>query len=542
MPRAAVVAVRRRSRHDHTSPYVYPTLSPLPTYTRPSAAQAKIPPTGTNLCNIYYPGQYDTALTLASGTHYFASGVYYFTSTVTLQPGAKVVAGEGKFPGCAVDAEAAFAQGAPRSHSISGKGATFVFGGAGKLISDNASLEMNRRVSDATTRASEGISIRSVNFGPTPPTTTLLSVQIPNDAVTIANVYDASNPLCSSALSTTQCLQPASSHTVQATSSSPIRSFVSSTLTTTDAIVQVNQTSGSAATNQFVADGYVFVPNAKVVLNGGSNANYRLQMSGGVVASAVNVGYSKMPSTSSDWFFGVISKPKFLEVNLTTTVTAPNGQRTISRATLQVNGRQNYAIKGWTVDPNAGSATTVATTPPTVATTPPTVATTPPTVPTTPPTTVPPFPIWACNTSTPTWSNAFGSGTWNAEFWNLSSFSGSSPSNPFNGSPNYTYQPTAVSRDHDASPIAGVNADYFSARFTKSVSTTQACTIDIQGGGDDGIRVKIDGVTVVDDWDVHSFRYKETTGATVPVGNHTIVVEFFERAGQARYDVQWRKL
>ena len=76
-----------------------------------------------------------------------------------------------------------------------------------------------------------------------------------------------------------------------------------------------------------------------------------------MVASALNAGYSKLPSAADDWFLGVQSKAIQLEVNLLATVTAPNGNRTLAlgqRCRSTQNG--SYAIKGWTVDPNVGVA------------------------------------------------------------------------------------------------------------------------------------------------------------------------------------------
>jgi len=529
------------------APRVYPTLPPLPLYTRPSAAQASIPAPGPTACNVYFPGQYDAALTLAPGKHYFASGVYYFTNTVTLQAGAVVVAGEGRYAGCAVDAEAAFAPSAPKAHSITGKGATFLFGGAGRLISTNASLQINRRVSDASTRGSESVAIRSVNFGPAPPASPQ-PVQIPNDAVVIADVYDAANPKCNASLSTTQCMQTAASHTAQATPSAPIRNYTKSALLVTDNIVQVTQTSGSAASNQFVADGYVFVPNAKVSLSGGTNANYRMKITGGVVASSLNAGYSKLPSVAGDWFLGVQSKAIQLEVSLLATVTAPNGNRTLARANLQVHQNGSYAIKGWTVDPNVGAATTVPPTtappvttappgPTTTTTLPPTTTTTTTTLPPTTTTTVPPS--GPCNTTSSSWTRNFGTGTWAAQYWNWSSFS-SPPSSLTNGTVINATLPEVYKVNDASGPGFGVNADYYTARFTKTVNVTTACKISLQRGSDDGIRVKVNGTTVIDDWAAYAYKTSSVSNIQLNAGANTIIVEYYEQGGESGYSLEWK--
>ena len=138
---------------------------------------------------MYFPGRY-SGLTLGAGNHYFPSGVYYFDDTLRLDPGARVVAGEGRWGGCAVDAEAAFAPTAPRNHEITGRGATFLLGDAASISADNASFRINRRVSTPNSRGTETIAIRSVNFGPRPAAST---VEMPDDVVFVADVYDSAN-------------------------------------------------------------------------------------------------------------------------------------------------------------------------------------------------------------------------------------------------------------------------------------------------------------------------------------------------------------
>ncbi|MSV57673.1 MAG: hypothetical protein F2909_03605, partial [Actinobacteria bacterium] len=139
----------------------YPQLPQIPSFERPGS-QASI---GT--CSLYFPGRYlgTTALTLTSGTHYFASGIYYFERPLIITGGAQVVFGEGSYGGCAVDAQAAYASTAPKSHEITGKGATLLLGSGATLTVQESSVRFNRRVSTSTTRGSEGVSIRTVNFG-----------------------------------------------------------------------------------------------------------------------------------------------------------------------------------------------------------------------------------------------------------------------------------------------------------------------------------------------------------------------------------------
>jgi hypothetical protein len=531
------------------STYDYPELPPLPAYLRPSVPQATV-----GSCNVYFPGRYPAALTLGAGDHFFPSGVFYFENTVTLAPGARVVAGEGRWSGCTFDAEAAFAPTAPSFHAITGKGATFVLGGNARIVSNDASLRINRRVSDSTSRGTETVAIRSVNFTsavPTAPT----AVEIPNDIVYLADLYDSANSACNASLSTTTCLQRAADHSVRPTASAPIATYTASTRTPSNEIISINQSSGTAASNQFVTDGYIFVPNSKVSFSGGANTDYRLRISAGIVASSAQFAYAAMPSNTANWFVGVLDEPIQRQVELFASVTAPNGQRTESRAIMEINIDESYAINGWTVDPNVSgptpppttAATTTTTTVPSATTTVPEVTTTT-TIPaptTTLPPVIPPVPgggTTNCNsvTSNPQgWSQDFGPGTWAAEYWNWGSPRPNfSSSTPFAGSPTQTGTVATLAACLNASPSTGVQADNFSARFTKTWTTTEARDVTFLAGGDDGYRVSVNGTRIVDNWDDHAHEWSTQT-VTLPAGTHTIVFEFYENGGFNSWQL-WR--
>ncbi len=128
-------------------------------------------PAGFPACTVYFPGTYKDAVTI-SGPAYFTSGVYYFENSVTLTAGADVVAGLGSVEGCSSDQDAAFyATDAPLTHNISGLGATWVFGGAGRLevtaqSTTGVSLRFNARYvnpADADSDTSSGVNLATVN-------------------------------------------------------------------------------------------------------------------------------------------------------------------------------------------------------------------------------------------------------------------------------------------------------------------------------------------------------------------------------------------
>jgi glucose/arabinose dehydrogenase/PKD repeat protein len=82
-----------------------------------------------------------------------------------------------------------------------------------------------------------------------------------------------------------------------------------------------------------------------------------------------------------------------------------------------------------------------------------------------------------------------------------------------------------------SSPDPAVPANGFSARWTRTQSYP-AGTYKFEVTGDDGIRVLVDGVVVVDGW---FYQAPTTYSADVPLteGLHTVVVEYFEYAGGA---------
>lgn len=128
-------------------------------------------------CTVYFPGTYKSALTVnnsGSNPVYFASGVYYFESSVTLRASKPIILGAGAVPGCTDDETAARdAIGAPGIHHISGGGVTFIFGDGGSLLiddqygsGDQGTVVFNRRYvssSRLSTDSTRGISVMTVN-------------------------------------------------------------------------------------------------------------------------------------------------------------------------------------------------------------------------------------------------------------------------------------------------------------------------------------------------------------------------------------------
>lgn len=146
---------------------------PAHALTHPSSA-GYLMPAWAPACRVFFPGTYNDPITLADATPvFFASGIYYFDNVVTVSGSAQVVVGGGSVEGCTTDQQAAFdAIGAPTNHNISGYGATWIFGGVGRLVFTDSvagsgpSLQFNSRLvndTDIASLASRSVSILSVN-------------------------------------------------------------------------------------------------------------------------------------------------------------------------------------------------------------------------------------------------------------------------------------------------------------------------------------------------------------------------------------------
>jgi glucose/arabinose dehydrogenase len=100
------------------------------------------------------------------------------------------------------------------------------------------------------------------------------------------------------------------------------------------------------------------------------------------------------------------------------------------------------------------------------------------------------------------------------------------------GSPVLTRTDDSIDFDWGAGgPSFVLPVDHFSARWTRT-KTYAAGTYRFSVTGDDGIRVLVDGVPVVDGW---FYQPPTTYTADIPLsaGQHTVVVEYFEWTGGA---------
>jgi uncharacterized protein YgiM (DUF1202 family) len=92
------------------------------------------------------------------------------------------------------------------------------------------------------------------------------------------------------------------------------------------------------------------------------------------------------------------------------------------------------------------------------------------------------------------------------------------------------------------SPDPAVNADNFSARWTKNgVNFPTAGKWTFRVGADDGVRMWIDITPIVDEWhgSAEGYHTYEVSIDTLTAGNHDLKVEYYEATGNAAVKVEW---
>ena len=89
------------------------------------------------------------------------------------------------------------------------------------------------------------------------------------------------------------------------------------------------------------------------------------------------------------------------------------------------------------------------------------------------------------------------------------------------------------------SPAAGIDPDKFVARWTKRIELS-AGVYRFKGVRDDGIRVYIDDIPVVDQWNFGDVGY--SVDKVVLSGEHDLRIDYFEGGGGARVDFSYERI
>lgn len=112
---------------------------------------------------------------------------------------------------------------------------------------------------------------------------------------------------------------------------------------------------------------------------------------------------------------------------------------------------------------------------------------------------------------------------WQATYWNNASLS---------GNPTVTRQELAIDYNWGtSSPDPRINEDTFSARWTRTEQLDEG-TYRFSATVDDGVRIWVNGVRILDDWQVGASRTR-TVDVYLTAGTYETRVEYFEANGNA---------
>ena len=114
-------------------------------------------------------------------------------------------------------------------------------------------------------------------------------------------------------------------------------------------------------------------------------------------------------------------------------------------------------------------------------------------------------------------------GAWEGKYWNNRNLS---------GNPILVRQDGNIDFDWgEGSPASGIGSDNFSVQWTQNANLP-AGTYRFTATTDDGMRVWIDNVMIIDSW-FDSQRHTITADVFLGAGNHNIVVQYYEAGGLA---------
>lgn len=91
------------------------------------------------------------------------------------------------------------------------------------------------------------------------------------------------------------------------------------------------------------------------------------------------------------------------------------------------------------------------------------------------------------------------------------------------------------------SPGTGINADGFSVRWSGQVEATVTGTHRFRTVSDEGVRLWVNGVQVINNWTAHTSTADTSPAITLSAGQrYTIIMEYFEGTGSALARLRWK--
>jgi hypothetical protein len=295
-------------------------------------------------CKVFFPGTYKDAVTVnwAEPT-YFASGTYYFENTLTFSGEANVVVGRGSAEGCTDDQTAAWEiADIGKDHAVTGNGATFVFGGAGRMvITDSGSgttgpsvIFNNRLVRDDEVGAIPGrhvniLTVNGVQSGP--------GASVDLDVPGMIRV-PSSKLLDTSVAPPTPTVDASTQGYVPSTHLAMVPGPVPTPGTTP--IIDVNLTTSNSS--KLYIPGYVAVPQGTINISATSGAGSSVELLGGTLSA----NFSQSPVQPAALSVGIVNRVVQKTFKIVSTATV-GGKTATAVAIVFVNDYGEYAVKSF---------------------------------------------------------------------------------------------------------------------------------------------------------------------------------------------------
>jgi hypothetical protein len=131
------------------------------------------------------------------------------------------------------------------------------------------------------------------------------------------------------------------------------------------------------------------------------------------------------------------------------------------------------------------------------------------------------------------WERISGGAVWRAEYFDNRKLSGGPKLVRYDAAIDFAWK--------TGSPDAKIPADDFSVRWTRTLGFT-AGSYRFYASCDDGVRIFVDGSLVVDAWRDQKLPNTRTGDIYLGEGQHTVVVEYYDRGGEASAHVWWKRL
>jgi hypothetical protein len=90
-------------------------------------------------------------------------------------------------------------------------------------------------------------------------------------------------------------------------------------------------------------------------------------------------------------------------------------------------------------------------------------------------------------------------------------------------------------------PAASLPSDHFSARWTGQVQASDSAVYTFYTRSDDGVRLMVDGRTLINDWSNHAARDDSGTISLVAGQKYIIEMDFYENTGTAVAQLSWSR-